>query len=204
MVAGFALKAQNEQAYINAMSKGLEALGTANTMEELQSVAGQFERIAANVTDQWHPQYYAALAYINMSFRTDDLSKKDQLTDKAETFIKAGLKLEPNNSELVALKGYKYMIELSADVANRGQSLSQLTMMQLGKALSLDPNNPRANTFMAQMELGMAQFFGSSTANACGKAKTAIKFFEAQPEEMSFDPKWGKEMAEAIIQQCGQ
>lgn len=204
LVAGFSLEAQNQQAYMNAMAKGLQALGTANTMEELQSVAGQFERIGANVQDQWHPQYYAALAYINMSFRTQVLKEKDQFTDKAQTFIDAALKLDPNNSEIVALQGYKYMIELSADSGNRGQSMSPKAMMHLGKALTLDPENPRANIFMAQMEIGMAQFFGSPIEKPCQKVTKAVELFEGQPHEQSFNPKWGMEMAEGLIQQCSK
>lgn len=203
MVAGFALKAQNEQAYINAMSKGLTALGQAKTLEDYQNVAGQFERIAANANDQWHPQYYAALAYINMSFQVNEVAKKDQLTDKAQVFIDEALKLAPNNSEVVALHGFKYMIELSADPGSRGQTMSPMAMQLLGKAGSLDPNNPRANIFLAQMEMGMAQFFGSSTTSACSKGKKALDMFNSTADEKSFDPSWGKETAEAFMKQCG-
>lgn len=204
IVAGFSLQAQNQQAYINAMAKGLSSLGSAQSLEELQSVAGQFERIAANVQDQWHPQYYAALTYINMSFRVEGTDKKDQLTDQAQPFIDKALALSPNNAEIIALQGYKYMIELSADPSTRGQLLSQKAMQQFGKALTIDPNNPRANTFLAQMEMGMAQFFGSPTDKACERAKQALDQFDGQPEEQSFDPKWGKEMVAGLIQQCGQ
>ncbi|WP_420388592.1 tetratricopeptide repeat protein [Roseivirga sp.] len=204
IVAGFSLQAQNQQAYINAMAKGLSSLGSAQSLEEFQSVAGQFERIAANVQDQWHPQYYAALTYINMSFRVEGIDKKDQLTDQAQPFIDKALALSPNNAEIIALQGYKYMIELSADPSTRGQLLSQKAMQQFGKALTIDPNNPRANTFLAQMEMGMAQFFGSPTDKACERAQQALDQFDGQSEEQSFDPKWGKEMVAGLIQQCGQ
>lgn len=203
LVAGISLKAQSQQAYISAMSKGLQSMGAAQTMEDWQAVAGQFERVGAKVTDQWHPQYYAALAYINMSFRVNEVAEKDKLTDKAQGFIDAAKKLAPNNSEVVALQGFKYMIELSADPGTRGQNMSPMAMQQLGKAVTMDPNNPRANIFLAQMELGMAQFFGSPTDKACEKGQKALDLFNSAPEEKSLDPSWGKETAEEFVKQCG-
>lgn len=203
LVAGLSLNAQSEQAYINAMSKGLQSMGAAQTMEDWQAVAGQFERITAKVTDQWHPQYYAALAYINMSFRVNELAEKDKFTAKAQTFIDAAKKLAPNNSEVVALQGFKYMIELSADPGTRGQTMSPMAMQQLGKAVSIDPNNPRANIFLAQMEMGMAQFFGSPTDKACEKGQKALDLFNAPVKAETFDPSWGKEQAEQFVKQCG-
>ncbi|MEC7755214.1 MULTISPECIES: hypothetical protein [Roseivirga] len=204
VVATVALKAQNQQAYQQAMGKGLGQLATAQTLEELQAVAAHFERIAAAMPDQWHPHYYAALANINASFRVEGVAEKDKYTQKAQAFIDAADKASPDNSEVVALQGYKYMIELSADPANRGQSLSQKAMRYFGKALQIDPKNPRANIFLAQMEMGMAQFFGSSTEKACGQASQALKLFESSGSAQSFDPAWGKEVAEEIVSQCGK
>ena len=71
LTAGFALHAQSQEAYVKAMSKGLENLWAAESQEDRQAVASQFERIAAKVKDQWHPHYYAALANINMSSATN-------------------------------------------------------------------------------------------------------------------------------------
>lgn len=204
LLAGLTLKAKSQEAYIKAMTQGLQAMGKAQSLEDFQQVAGQFERVAANVEDQWHPQYYAALAYINMSFRVNEIEKKDQLTDKAQKYIDKALSIDPKNSEVVALQGFKYMIELSADPGARGQSMSPKAMQYLGKAVSLDPNNPRANVFLAQMEMGMADFFGSPVDQACAKGKKALDLFNSASDERSFDPSWGKENAEALVQQCGK
>ncbi|HAZ26352.1 MAG TPA: hypothetical protein DCY95_18715, partial [Algoriphagus sp.] len=79
--------------------------------------------------------------------------------DKAE-------KLAPANSEVTALKGYAIMGKISLDPASRGQNLSPQAMQLFGKAINLDRENPRALYLMAQMEYGMAQFFGSGTDKA--------------------------------------
>ena len=204
LVIAFSLKAQSPEAYIKAMSNGLSGLGKAQTYEDLQKVAGQFERIAANAKSEWEPQYYTALTFINMSLRVQEISQKDALTSKAQGFIDRAIEIEPNHSEIVALQGFKYMIELSADPDTRGQMLSPKAMQFLGQALKIDPENPRANIFMAQMEFGMAQFFGSPTDRACTRAQKALDLFNAQPAKASFEPSWGKDTAEEMTQQCGK
>src|SRR5690606_41546361 len=65
-----------------------------------------------------------------------------------------------NNSEIIAVEGFIIMGELSLDPGARGQNLSPLAMQALGRAMELEPENPRAMIMMAQMELGTAQFFG--------------------------------------------
>ncbi len=202
LVAGFALHAQGQAAYIKAMSKGLQAMGTAQTVEEIQAVASQFERISAKVESEWHPHYYAGLNYINMSMRAKDIATKDKYTKQAQAFIDKAIATDPNNSEIVALQGYNYMAQLAADPGNRGQMLSGKAMKQFSMAIQLNPENPRANALMAQMQFGMAQFFGSPVDKPCAMAKKTIPTFDAEEKGKSFDPTWGKEMAESLISQC--
>ncbi len=202
IVATFSLQAQSQEAYMKAMGKALTEMGKAQKFEDYQQVAAQFERISARASNQWHPSYYAALAYINMSMRAEGISEKDKWTNKSQEFIDQAKGTAPNNAEIVALQGFQHMIVLSADPNSRGQMLSPKAMQALGQAVSMDPTNPRANSFMAQMEHGMAQYFGSSTANACARAQKALELFNAQSEETSLDPSWGKSTAEQLVQQC--
>ncbi len=202
LIAGFSLNAQGQAAYIKAMTKGLETMGTAQSEEDLIKAAGHFERIAVKVTDQWHPAYYAALNYINASFNAETLETKDTYTAKAQTFIDQALKLAPNDSEVIALEGFNYMAQLAADPNNRGQSMSPKAMMTFGKAVSINPNNPRAVALMAQMQFGTAQFFGSPTDQPCDNAKKTIPMFDAEKKGEGFAPTWGKSMAEQLIGQC--
>lgn len=199
LISGFAIHAQGQEAYMKAMGKALTTMG-----EDQLAAAGQFERIAAKVKDQWHPHYYAALSYINMSFGAADLKTKDEYTSKAQTFIDKAVELEPKNAEVVALQGFNYMAQLAADPGSRGQSLSPKAMQQFGKAVSIDPENPRAMALMAQMQYGTAQFFGSSTDKPCEMVKKSIPIFDAEESGKSFDPTWGKDMAESLIGQCNQ
>ena len=203
-ITSFTLNAQNQEAYMNAMVKGLQSMGAERNLENLQASAGQFERIASNASDQWHPQYYAALSYINASLLAEGVKAKDQLLDKAKPFVEKAKELVTNNSEVVALEGFYFMAQLAADPNSRGQSLSGLATQTFGYAMKLNPENPRAMALMAQMQYGTAQFFGSSTAGACGLAQKSIPLFNAEEKGKSFEPTWGIEVAEQLMAGCGK
>lgn len=204
LVAGFALHGQGQEAYIKAMSKGLTQMSTAGTLEEKQAVASQFERIEAKVEGEWLPSYYVALNYINMSFAAEGISTKDEYTTKAQAFIDKAIALAPNNSEVVALQGFNYMTQIAADPNSRGQMLSGKAMQQFSMAVKMDPKNPRANMLLGQMQIGMAQFFGSPLDQPCAMVKKTLPTFKAQSAKQTLDPTWGIEMAEGIVKQCGQ
>jgi hypothetical protein len=197
----FTSTAQSQEAYMKAMVSGFQTMSS-ESPEQLLMAASQFERIAANVEDQWHPQYYAALCNIRYAFTQKDITVKDQYTAKALTQIKVAKELAPNNSEIVALEGFYYMAYLSADAGTRGQLYSGRAMQTFGAAIQLNPSNPRALMLMAQMQYGTAQFFNSSTAEACGMNSKSIALFEAEEKGKSFEPTWGVEMAQSMIAKC--
>lgn len=195
----------SDPAYQKAMGKHLEKMEAAKTVEQLRDAANGFNRIAEMNKEEWLPNYYAALALINAGFKTEGLKEKDALYNEAKTHIEKAIKAHGENSELVALKGYALMAELSADPGSRGQSMSAEVMNTFGLALSLAPKNPRAMILMAQMEFGMAQFFGQGSKKACGMAQNSLQLFE-QEESKELDatqtPVWGKQVAESMAKQC--
>ncbi len=194
-----------DPAYQKAMGAQLEKMQTAETAEQLRDAANGFNRIAEMNKEEWLPNYYAALALINAGFRSEEIKTKDAFYNEAKNYIDKTIKANGENAELVALKGYALMGELSADPASRGQSMSAEVMNTFGRALSLQPQNPRAMILMAQMELGMAQFFGQGPEKACGMAQNSLKLFEQEEsKEVSATekPVWGKELANQLLKQC--
>lgn len=199
-VASF-VHASNE-AYEKAMLKEIQALGQAGPVSELQKSANAFARIAEMNAGEWLPDYYAALAYANMGFRTEGgLEEKDGYYAQAKKHIEKANAASPNNSEIVAVQGYITMGELAADPNSRGQNLSGLAMQTFGKAIGLNRQNPRAIILMAQMEYGMAQFFGQGPEKACGLVDSSMELFAkeaAESKEGTLNPTWGKRMAEEM------
>lgn len=113
-------------------------------------------------SSEWLPKYYAAFALTNAGFRTEGIKEKDAFFKQAQDLIDKAISENGENSELVAMKGYALMGELAADPASRGQHMSGLVMGTFGKALSYDPENPRAMILMAQMEHGTAKFLAKA------------------------------------------
>jgi hypothetical protein len=195
----------NNSAYMEAMKNQLQKFEEAKSAEDFQSVANGFSRIAEMNTSEWLPMYYTAFSLTNAGFRTEEVKQKDAFFKQAQDLIDKTVIEHGENSELVAMKGYALMGELSVDPGSRGQQMSGLVMRTYGKALSYDPENPRAMILMAQMEYGTAKFFGQGPEKSCGMAKKSLELFELEANTESDDPlapKWGKDMAEKMSQQC--
>lgn len=192
-----------DPAYENAMKKQIAAMNTIQSADESQAVANGFLRIAEAKSEEWLPLYYAAWVQATAAFRFE--VDKDQHFDQAMELVNKADKIAPNNSEITALKGYIIMGKLSVDPMNRGQEMSPLAMQTFGKAIALDKENPRATTLMAQMELGMAQFFGSGPEKACGLARVGLELYAKEESKITDDyllPTWGKMQAEQVAGMC--
>ena len=193
---------QDPSQYLEVMQKNIQLLFEAQTAEDLQVTVNAFERIAQSEKDKWHPLYYTSLGYVMMSTRVEDPDVKDEYLDYARERLKEAMKIEPKESELVALEGFIYMIRTSIDPASRGQQYSGLAMLALGKAVAMDPENPRALYLQARMQLGTARFFGSDISDACTLLDQAIYCFDRFEPTHPLDPSWGKRDAIAVKQQC--
>ncbi|GAB1446897.1 MAG: hypothetical protein KF860_08490 [Cyclobacteriaceae bacterium] len=188
--------------YEQAMQTNIQAIYKAQTVEDMQQAVNAFERIGAAEKNKWEPFYYASFGYIMMSTREEDGSKKDIMLDKATDVLKQAKTINANESEIVALDGFIYMMRVTVDPATRGQQYSGLAMQEFNKALAINPENPRAMYLLAQMEFGTAQFFKASTADACATAAKAIEKFDNYKNENALAPRWGKESAQRVASQC--
>jgi tetratricopeptide (TPR) repeat protein len=196
------LFAQNG-AYQQAMGKAMAQFGQAKTTEELHAAANNFERIATQAEGEMLPHYYAAFVLINSSFQMQNATEKDQVLDRAMEHVKKAAAISPNNDEVEVLNGYGLMARLVVDPAARGQSYSPRVFQSFGKAMSMNPNNPRAAAMMARQELGTAQFFGSDTSKACGLAQKSIALYDKEKPQ-GFDPSWGRDLAEEVLASCSK
>lgn len=196
----------SNDAYLKAMEKSITELWQARSVSELQIAANSFARIADLNPDKWLPPYYVAVAYAQMGFRSDEsVQVQDSYFSMAKANIEEAAALSPDNSEVVAVMGFITMGELSLDPASRGQHLSPLAMQALGKAVELNPKNPRALVMMAQMELGTAQFFGQGPEKACTWLNRSLEAFAQEASETTvgdIQPRWGSIMAEQMKAQC--
>ena len=94
------------------------------------------------------------------------------------------------------------MIRLTVDPATRGPKYSGMAMQSFGKALGLNPENPRALVFMAQMQYGTAEFFKSPTTEACATLTKSLEKFASFKTDNPVAPQWGEGLAEEWKEKC--
>jgi tetratricopeptide (TPR) repeat protein len=188
--------------YMEQMGRHIQAVYAAQSPEQYQEAVNAFDRIAAAEKTKWEPFYYSAYGSLMMANRETDAAKKDAYLDKALASIESGKAINPNESELVALEGFVHMIRVTIDPATRGQQYSGMAFQTYNKALSMNPENPRALGFLAQMQMGLAKFMGSPTTDACSTGKKALEKFTTYKSENPLAPQWGKGMTEGLLQSC--
>jgi len=160
--------------------------------ETWQNAANKFERIANVEKGKWQPLYYAALAYAWMATKEETLALQDDKMDRARAFIQTGLEISPDNVELITMQGYADMLSIAFDPGTRGQTMSTRVFQTFGKAIQMDPKNPRARLFMAQMQDGTEKFFGQGNQASCETLKKAVENYEMEKDSDDFLPTWGK------------
>lgn len=192
----------NDERYIEAMRKNINAVYTSQSVVELQGSVNSLERIGAAEKTKWEPYYYAAFGYIMMADREPDGGKKDVYLDQAMAAISKARSVNDRESEIESLEGFAHMIRITVDPASRGQQYSGLAMQHFGKATAMNPENPRALALMAQMQYGTAKFFASSYDDACATLNKALEKFDTYKTENPLAPQWGKEMAMGLKKEC--
>lgn len=199
----FSAFSQSNGAFETAIKSQTQAMEQIDSPESAQEVSNSFLRISEAESGEWLPLYYAALTKIETAFRFD--VDKDAYFDEAIDLVQKAKEISPNNSELTALHGYALMGKVSVDPVSRGQNLSPQVMQLYGTAIGQDRSNPRAVVLMAQMELGMAEFFGQGPEKACGMARMAEELFRKESQKVDENyllPTWGANTAKALIENC--
>ena len=192
----------NDDKYVQAMSKGIEAVYKAQSIEELQSAVNVFDRIGNAEKTKWEPFYYSAFGYVLMATREKDNTKKDSYLDLATASLEKAKAIKENDSEITTMEGFIHTIRLTVDPATRGQKYSTLAMQTLNKALDSNPENPRALSLLAQLQFGTAKFFGTPPTQACETLAKSLQKFESFKPESSISPNWGKQNTEGLKQNC--
>jgi hypothetical protein len=202
----FLTASAQDSPYQKAMKKEIANLMESDSLPVLIKAANAFARISTLNPNEWQPYYYGALSCVFQGLDNGlTPEKRDEVLVKAEELANKAEAISKNNSEIVALQGFVLMARLNVDPASRGQSLSGQVMQTYGKALALNDKNPRALALLAQMENGIAKFFGSGTEKSCNIAKQSLAIFATEDEaalKAAMLPTWGKSLAEKMAKNC--
>jgi hypothetical protein len=191
--------------YFKKMGETLQGFNTCTTMKDFQELANRFGVIGKVETGEWLPLYYEAQCYILIGFMgqlTDEV--RDSYLDKASSLIDKMKVLAPNEAEIMVLEAFKLTGSLLVNPPQRSMSTSPMIHSTLGRALTSEPNNPRAIFMRISNELGMAQYFGSETAPLCEEARILLENWDSYEPKSPIHPNWGKDQALGIVEGCGE
>ncbi|KAF0198215.1 MAG: hypothetical protein FD166_1566 [Bacteroidetes bacterium] len=202
LLASFAGMSQKNE-YYQAMGETLGQYATCRTVEDFQALGNRFSMIAGNEKDEWLPLYYHAHCYIIMSFmEPSDAAKKDAWLDEAEKSVNKLVAIAPGEADVFALQAMLCTGRLVVNPMERGQQYSMLSGQAIGRALGIDPSNPRARLIKLQNDMGTARFYGKDTGEYCSEAKELLAGWDSFTPKSGLHPAWGKDQAAEIVSGC--
>lgn len=202
-VAMIALKASAQNSkFEKAMMKNVSMMDTASTVETWQTITNNVERMAAAEQKEWLAQYYAAYSNLLLGLRQEDNQKKDSYYDRAITYIDKADSIQPNNSEIYALRGFALSMKIGVDPMNRGMTLGPESGMHIAKAKELDPNNPRPWMLQGQSAMYTPAQFGGGKDKAIPLLETAVEKYKNFKLENPVMPHWGEKRTKDVLEQC--
>jgi len=202
VLVGFVSKAQKPE-YYQTMGETLGQFANCQSVDDFQALGNKFEMIANVEKSEWLPLYYHAQCYILMSFvEQGDGAKKDSYLDVAEKSINKLLEMAPGEAEVFVLQAFYLTGRLVVNPMERGQEYSGLVGQANGKALAIDPANPRAKFMKIQMDMGAAPYMGQDPKSFCPQAKELLAGWDNFKPKSSLHPNWGKDQLEGIVKGC--
>lgn len=168
------------------------------SLTEAQRLANELERLALARKNDWHAQYYAAYAYVELA----NLSGKraiDALCHRAQEFLDQAFKIRPKESENHVLKAYLLSARMNVNPMFRGASMGRESKTELDLALELNPNNPRAHYVRAMGIYFTPAVFGGGKTKAKPHLDTSLRIYRNYPGKTPIDPHWGQKAAEDLL-----
>ena len=185
--------------YTQTMQKNIALLDSAKSVDQLQSLAGTFDRIGDAEKTQWLPYYYAALAqtWIGWMPATTD---KDGNAQKINAYLAKAEAIE-KNAETYAVENMAATQQMLVDPSTRWATNGKDAGEALQKGLALDPNNPRLYYLQAMSLFGTPPQFGGGKDKAKPVFEKSIALYKStQPKPLY--PTWGQKQAEDMLAQC--
>ena len=194
---------QKEQYYAK-MGESLQGFASCSTLEDYQDLANRFKVIGNVEQEEWLPLYYEAQCYILMSFSNQvEAIQRDSYLDKAARLVDQMSELAPEEAEVAVMSAFYHTAYLVVDPPQRAMSTSPMIHAAIGKALAIEPGNPRAIFLRISNEMGTASFFGDDTSIYCKEASALLSNWDNYQLKSPIYPSWGKEEVQGIVNSCG-
>jgi len=202
IAATLMVRAQNEK-YVSAMKNNIAQLDSTHDVARLSELANNFERIADAEKTQWLPYYYASYCQVMNSIMETDKSKTDAIADKADQLIKKAEEINGGeNSETCVIKSMIATAHMMVDPQARWMQYGQSSTLELTKAKTLDPTNPRPVMLEGQSKFYTPEQYGGGKPQAKELFTKALQLFDQFKPSSELHPTWGKGATNYFLSQC--
>lgn len=187
--------------YTEIMQKNIALLDSAKSIDDLQSLAGTFDRIGDAEKTKWLPYYYAALAqtWVGWNPTTKD---KDANSAKINAFLAKAEAIE-KNSELYTVENMSATQQMLMDPQTRWMTNGKDANIALQKGMQADPNNPRIYYLQGMSLLGTPPQFGGGKDKAKPLFEKALALYKTVKPQPLY-PNWGMKQTEDGLAQCNK
>ncbi|WP_299103528.1 hypothetical protein [uncultured Winogradskyella sp.] len=189
---------QAQTNFEKGMTKAFELWESGKT----DDAENMFERIAKAEPTEWLPSYYIAQINSLKSWEEKDETVLKAQLDKAQEHLDLATAISEDNAELIIMQAQIYTNWVVFDGMTYGMKYGGKIVELYEKALTLEPENPRAKFCKADWNLNSAKYFGKDTAPFCEEIEASIKLFDTFKPESEFHPNWGKQRAEYVVKDC--
>ena len=179
-------------------------IGKAKNASDYMRAAGYFEELTGRMADQWLVPYYAALCYIQASYKEAGEKSKDALMDKAQLHIDKGFNLEPGEPELMVLQAFLYQSRIQVNPEMRALTYSRKADANLKQAAATDDGNPRVWSLMGYNVFHTPAVFGGGASKALPLFLKARDRFRSFKPRLPFMPVWGEPENQEMIAECNK
>ena len=194
---------QNEQYYAK-MGESLQRFASSSSIGDYQDLANTFKVISNVEKEEWLPLYYEAQCYILMSFSDQATNEmRDSYLETASDLVDKMNELAPGEAEVAVMTAFYHTGYLVVDPPQRAMTTTPLIHASIGKALAIEPDNPRAVFLRISNEMGTAAFFGEDTTPFCEEASELLGNWDNYALKSPIHPNWGKGEIEGIVSSCG-
>ncbi|HVB04302.1 MAG TPA: hypothetical protein VNE41_11350 [Chitinophagaceae bacterium] len=190
--------------YIAAMEENVAPLDSVSSMDSLQILSNNFQRIAEAEKSAWLPYYYAGYCQALIAYMEMDMNKVDGYADQAAIFAAKADSLSPNNSEVLCLKSMVASARIKVDPMTRGMQYGMQSGQDLQKAETLDPANPRVYLLEGEGKFYTPAAYGGGKAAAKPLLQEAVDKYGSFKPKSDIDPRWGEAQATQLLAQCSQ
>ena len=122
--------------------------------------------------------------------------------DVAEKSVNKLIEMAPTEAEVFVLQAFYLTGRLVVNPWNAVRSTVVWLVRPNGKALAIDPSNPRAKMMKIQMDMGAAPYMGLDPKSFCPQAKELLASWDNFKPKSPLYPNWEKIRLHGIVKRC--